>query len=229
MDALSETALGFIAAGLSRIDDDRLRRTGVPEVVFAERKTVEQIESAMRALYDSQGFALATRISADAAASLRDRLPEARHDATARALRCGSLPATGQTIGVICAGTSDVPVAEEAAFVLEAFGHSVVRRYDVGVAGLHRLLADFEGLSVCRALIVVAGMEGALPSVLAGLTRTPVIGVPTSVGYGAAFEGMTALLAMLSSCAPGIAVVGIDNGFGAAAFAHKLVLEAPKR
>jgi NCAIR mutase (PurE)-related protein len=124
---------------------------------------------------------------------------------------------------VVCAGTSDLPVADEARFTLEAFGHAVVERSDVGVAGIHRLLADFEDVKACEIVIVAAGMEGALPSVVAGLVHAPVIGVPTSVGYGVSAGGYAALLAMLASCAPGIAVVNIDNGFGAAALAHKML------
>jgi NCAIR mutase (PurE)-related protein len=127
---------------------------------------------------------------------------------------------------VVCAGTSDLPVADEAAFTLDFFGHDVVRQTDVGVAGLHRVLADVDALQRCDAVIVVAGMEGALPSVVAGLIKPPVIAVPTSVGYGANFAGISALLAMLTACAPGIAVVNIDNGFGAAAVAHKIAMRA---
>jgi NCAIR mutase (PurE)-related protein len=215
---------GFADIGLARIDTDRARRTGMPEVVFAASKTPEAIEATMRSLYAADGFALATRVHAEVGRDLAARLPDATFHESARTLRCGALPRTGRTIGVLCAGTSDLPVADEAAETLDAFGHTVLRRSDVGVAGLHRLLADFAGLAEARALVVVAGMEGTLPSVVAGLTRVPVIAVPTSVGYGAAFEGIAALLAMLSSCAPGIGVVNIDNGFGAAALAHKIAL-----
>jgi NCAIR mutase (PurE)-related protein len=133
------------------------------------------------------------------------------------------LPPTGQRVAVVCAGTSDLPVAREAAFTLEAFGEVVVSATDVGVAGVHRVFEVLEDVRTCRAVVVVAGMEGALPSVVAGLVKAPVIAVPTSVGYGAAFEGLAALLGMLTACAPGIGVVNIDNGFGAAALAHKIV------
>jgi NCAIR mutase (PurE)-related protein len=150
-------------------------------------------------------------------------LPEATYFERARVLRCGALPRTGVRIGVACAGTSDLPVAEEAARTLDAFGHDAHEYYDVGVAGVHRTLAVRDELDACRAVIVVAGMEGALPSVIAGLIRPPVIAVPTSVGYGASFGGIAALLAMLNSCAPGVSVVNIDNGFGAACVAHKFV------
>jgi len=215
---------GFADIGLARIDTDRTRRTGMPEVVFAAGKTPDAIVATMSALYATSGFALATRVLPETVPGLIARLPGATFNEGARTLRMGSLARTGHTVGVLCAGTSDLPVADEAADVLDALGHTVVRRSDVGVAGLHRLLADFADLQDARALVVVAGMEGTLPSVVAGLTRVPVIAVPTSVGYGAAFEGIAALLAMLSSCAPGIGVVNIDNGFGAAALAHKIAI-----
>jgi len=206
-----------------RLDLGRRRRTGVPEVVFAERKTLEDTRLALEGLVAEGGFALATRLpEAHAEALVAHFAGAARWSREARALRIGELPHTGFRAGVLCAGTSDLPVAEEAAFVLEAFGHTVLRRYDVGVAGLHRLFEGFEAITACEALVVVAGMEGALPSVVAGVVDVPVIAVPTSVGYGAAFEGIAALLGMLTSCAPGIGVVNIDNGFGAAAFVHKL-------
>ena len=224
METPTRTDAGFADIGLARIDTDRTRRTGLPEVVFAASKTLEAIEATMRSLYEAEGFALATRVRAEIGRELGTRLAGATYHESARTLRLGSLPRTSVTIGVLCAGTSDLPVADEAAETLDAFGHTVVRRNDVGVAGLHRLLADFADLRDARALVVVAGMEGTLPSVVAGLTRVPVIAVPTSVGYGAAFEGIAALLAMLSSCAPGIGVVNIDNGFGAAALAHKIAI-----
>jgi len=138
-------------------------------------------------------------------------------------LQWGELPRSGRRIGVACAGTSDLAVAEEAAHTLDAFGHDVFACYDIGVAGVHRTLAVRDDLDACHVVIVVAGMEGALPSVVAGLIRPPVIAVPTSVGYGASFDGLAALLAMLNSCAPGVSVVNIDNGFGAACVAHKIV------
>ena len=223
---MSETSDGrsrFIDLGDARVDVRRADRTSIPEVVFAESKTIAQIVAIMRELYTRDGFALATRIPEGFASLLLAELPTAVFDERARALRLGRLATTPGTVGILCAGTSDLPVADEAAFTLEAFGHRVVRRTDVGVAGLHRLLADFEELQTCDALIVVAGMEGALPSVVAGLARPPVIAVPTSIGYGVSAGGFTALHAMLASCSPGIAVVNIDNGFGAAAFAHKLI------
>ncbi len=206
-----------------RVDHERHARTNVPEVIFGASKTREQIERIARELYAGAGFALATRVAERDGEALAAILPDARYFATARVLQCGALPRTRTRIGVACAGTSDLPVAEEAARTLDAFGHDVVERYDVGVAGLHRALASRDELDSCRVVIVVAGMEGALPSVIAGLVRSPVIAVPTSVGYGASFGGLAALLAMLNSCAPGVSVVNIDNGFGAACVAHKIV------
>ncbi|SRR5579875_953869 len=208
----------------TRIDGARLSRTGIPEVVYAQSKTLEQIEAAMRSLWDAQQFALATRVPGEMLAVLAARLPDAALAERARALRCGRLPRTGRRIGVICAGTSDLPVAEEAAFVADALGHDVVQLADAGVAGVHRLLDNLALFGDCAALIVVAGMEGALPSIVAGLVHQPVIGVPTSIGYGVAGGGMAALHAMLSSCAPGIGVMNVDNGFGAACFAHKVAM-----
>ncbi|MGD0474056.1 MAG: nickel pincer cofactor biosynthesis protein LarB [Candidatus Velthaea sp.] len=209
---------------MARVDIARAVRTGVPEVVYAAGKTRAQTAAVMRELFERTGFALATRILTPAdGAALAECLPEAMYDEGARALRCGRLPASGRRVGVVCAGTSDLPVANEARFTLTAFGHSVVERSDVGVAGIHRLLADFEDVKTCEIVIVAAGMEGALPSVVAGLVKAPVIAVPTSVGYGVSEGGLAALLTMLASCAPGIAVVNIDNGFGAAALAHKML------
>lgn len=216
--------IGFSDLGSARVDTSRIRRTGVPEVVYAASKTLAQTEAVLRELYAREGFALATRIpSAQDGAVLTARLPEAVYDEGAHALRCGQLAPTGRRVAVVCAGTSDLPVASEARFTLEAFGHVVVQRSDVGVAGIHRLFADFDDVEACEVVIVAAGMEGALPSVVAGLVQAPVIAVPTSVGYGVSAGGYTALLAMLASCAPGIAVVNIDNGFGAAALAHKML------
>jgi NCAIR mutase (PurE)-related protein len=169
---------------------------------------------------------MATRVPPEQRAGLAASLPETVVDPVSGALRCGRLPTTGIRVAVVSAGPSDLPVAEEAAFALEAFGHDPVRASDVGVAGIHRIFESLDAIASCRAIIVVAGMEGALPSVVAGLVRAPVIAVPTSVGYGAAFDGLAALLGMLNACAPGIGVVNIDNGFGAAALAHKIVAPA---
>ena len=197
-----------------RVDHGRAARTTLPEVIYGAGKTRDQIERIARELYAAAGFALATRVPPADGAALAAVLPEAAYDDRARILRCGTLPRTGHAIAVACAGTSDLPVALEAARTLDALGHDVVERYDVGVAGLHRTLDAARAFDACRVVIVVAGMEGALPSVIAG---------PTSVGYGAAFDGLAALLAMMTACAPGISVVNIDNGFGAAAVAHKIV------
>jgi NCAIR mutase (PurE)-related protein len=207
----------------ARLDFARAERTSVPEVIYGAHKSREQIERIARALYADAGFALATRVEPADGVALAAVLPAARYFERARILQCGALPRTGRQIAVACAGTSDLAVAEEAARTLDAFGHDAREFYDVGVAGVHRVLAVRDELDACRAVIVVAGMEGALASVIAGLVRAPVIAVPTSVGYGASFDGLAALLAMLNSCAPGVSVVNIDNGFGAACVAHKFV------
>ncbi len=211
---------------MARLDHDRGARTGVPEVVFAAGKTLAENIALLRGLYDRAGFALATRVPVDQRAPLGEALPDAVFDPRSGAVRLGALPRTGIAVAVVCAGTSDGPVADEAAFTLEAFGHDAIRASDVGVAGIHRLYESLDAIRSARVVIVVAGMEGALPSVVAGLVRAPVIAVPTSVGYGAAFEGVAALLGMMTACAPGIGVVNIDNGFGAAALAHKIVTPA---
>jgi NCAIR mutase (PurE)-related protein len=207
-----------------RFDHGRAARTGLPEVVFAERKTRAQVARCLRDQYAESGYAFATRVAPKDGPGLAAGLPQGRYDATARVVACGGLPRSGLRLGVVCAGTADVPVAAEAAATLEWLGHDVFERYDAGVAGIHRILEAREELERCRVVVVAAGMEGALPSVVAGLISAPVIAVPTSVGYGASFGGLAALLAMLNACAPGIAVVNIDNGFGAAALAHKIVL-----
>jgi len=207
-----------------RFDHARARRTGMPEVVLGERKTRAQIARCLHDQFEVAGYALATRVSAEDGPALAAGLPGARYDETARVVVSGGLPRTGIRIGVVCAGTSDVAVAAEAAATLDWLGHDVYARYDVGVAGIHRILEARDELERCRVVVVAAGMEGALPSVVAGLISAPIVAVPTSVGYGASFGGLAALLAMLNACAPGIAVVNIDNGFDAAAFAHKIVL-----
>src|SRR5579884_1826034 len=198
----------------ARLDHERHGRTGVPEVVYAAEKTLEQNVALIGALHARAGFALATRIPQEQRAAIAAAYPDAALEPLSGALRLGALRRTGARIAVVCAGTSDLPVAAEAAFVADAFGNDVVRATDVGVAGIHRLFEALDEIAACGCAIVVAGMEGALPSVVAG---------PTSVGYGAAFGGLAALLGMLTACAPGIGVVNIDNGFGAAALAHKIV------
>ena len=219
--------LPFEDLSFARIDHHRSLRQGQPEVVFCEGKTPDQVAAICERLEAVDGTFLGTRASESVAARLRDRFPRMRWNPLARTVhlppaeRPEPAPVAG-TILVVSAGTSDLPVAEEAAVVAEAFGHAVERLVDVGVAGMHRLLAAGEQLQAARVVIVVAGMEGALPSVVGGLVAVPVIAVPTSVGYGASFGGLAALLAMLNSCAAGVTVVNIDNGFGAAAAASRI-------
>ncbi len=203
--------------GFAQVDLDRWRRCRIPEVVYCPGKTGAQIAEVMRALHAAGQPALATRASAEQFAEARRLLPEALFHEEARAITLAraNAPAPCGCVAVICAGTVDIPVAEEAAVTAEWMGARVERAYDVGVAGLHRLLRRLETLRRARALVAVAGMEGALPSVIAGLVSCPVIAVPTSTGYGAGLQGMAALLAMLNSCVPGVTVVNIDNGFGA--------------
>jgi NCAIR mutase (PurE)-related protein len=203
----------------ARVDTHRALRAGLPEVVFAPGKTARQIADIVRTLRDAEQDVLVTRIEAETAAQVRERLGGGEHDAVSRTLWLGPAevaPVGKGTIAVVSAGTADQPVAREAAVVADRFGNKVESLVDVGVAGLHRLLASSEVLRTARVLIVVAGMEGALPSVVGGLVDKPVIGVPTSVGYGASFGGVAALLGMLTSCASNVTVVNIDNGFGAA-------------
>lgn len=207
----------FEDLGFSKVDIDRERRTGYPEVIYGEGKTAEQINLIMEKLIESHGKVMVTRLSEEKAALLLENYPSAHYDAVSRILLYGS--ASRQYHGevmVMCAGTSDLPVAEEAAITAEWMGCKVNRLYDVGVAGIDRLLAYREEITKASVLIVVAGMEGALPSVVGGLVKRPVIAVPTSVGYGAHLQGLTPLLGMLTSCASGMSVVNIDNGFGAA-------------
>lgn len=210
--------------GFARLDHHRALRTGQPEVVFGEGKQPDQLVAIVAQLKGRGHPVLVTRLDADVFALCRERLEAGpvgagRYDALSRTWLWsdGAPPLTGEgTIVVASAGTSDLPVAEEAAITAEAFGNRVERITDIGVAGLHRTLAVIDRLRAARVLIVAAGMEGALPSVIAGLVACPVVAVPTSVGYGASFGGLAALLAMLNSCANGVSVVNIDNGFGAA-------------
>ncbi|HEU4383760.1 MAG TPA: nickel pincer cofactor biosynthesis protein LarB [Anaeromyxobacteraceae bacterium] len=201
--------------GFATLDHHRALRIGMPEVVFAGGKTAAQIAAIARRLA-ARGPLLVTRLDPDKAGPARRAVPGSRYDPVSRTLSRGrmDLPTRGP-VAVCCAGTSDVPVCEEAAVTLTVMGVEVIRIYDVGVAGLHRLLARREDLERAVALVVAAGMEGALPSVVGGLVGKPVVGVPTSVGYGASLGGLSALLAMLNSCAPNVAVVNVDNGFGA--------------
>ena len=214
-------AAPFDNLGFARVDTHRERRQGFPEVILGLGKTPSQIAAIAERLVAHGQSLLVTRATPDAYAAVRAAVPQAEYHSEARAitLRRGEVPPGLGTILIACAGTSDLPVAEEAAITAEVMGNAVDRLYDVGVAGLHRLLAEQPRLQAARVLIVVAGMEGALPSVVAGLVKVPVIAVPTSIGYGASFGGVAALLGMLNSCANGVAVVNIDNGFGAAAIA----------
>ena len=208
------------------IDHQRQVRTGIPEVIFGESKSVEQIVSIAAAMRDRHGPVLVTIVDSGKAASVIDQIPQFTYHDQARILQHGAAQVEPSgiigEIVVICAGTSDLGVAEEARITVESLGHPCRTVYDAGVAGLHRLLARHELLQKAAVIIVVAGMEGALPSVVGGLVRCPVIGVPTSVGYGAGIGGFAALLGMLNSCAPGLSVVNIDNGFGAACMAIKI-------
>lgn len=213
----------------STLDLHRELRQGSPEVVFGENKTENQIADNLARIFSAHQKALATRVDADKAAAVRDLLPDACYHSDARCLTLG-LPAKPSPPGdgkrylvVVTAGTSDLAVADEAALTLHYLGRPFVQITDVGVAGLHRLLPHLETLRKATAIIAIAGMEGALPSVIGGLVACPVIAVPTSVGYGIARNGETALHAMLTSCASGIAVMNIDNGFGAAFFADSIL------
>ncbi len=201
----------------ANVDHHRSVRQGYPEVVFGAGKTDEQVVEIVRAMLDRDHNVLVTRASASAYDRVREVAPDARFHARSRAIsiiKDESLKGKG-TVLVVSAGTSDIPVAEEALVTLEVMGNTVDSLYDVGVAGLHRLLNRRDRLTDARVLIVVAGMEGALPSVVAGLVAVPVIAVPTSIGYGASFGGVAALLGMLNSCSANVSVVNIDNGYGA--------------
>lgn len=208
----------------ARVDHHRARRCGFPEVIFCQGKTAEQVGAIAREILSRADVVLATRASDEHAAAFLAAAPDAKHDPVARLVwvdRREDPPHEGSVV-VASGGTADIPVAEEAARTAELMGCAVTRLYDVGVAGVHRVLAHAELLRDARVLIAVAGMEGALPSVVAGLVDVPVVAVPTSVGYGANFGGVSALLTMLNSCAGGIGVVNIDNGFGAGMLAARI-------
>lgn len=214
----------FEDLGFARVDHHRSVRQGFPEVVFGPGKTPAQIAEISERIVAAGHSLLVTRTTREAYDAVAARVEDASFHEVARTItmRIGSTPTAKGTILVAAAGTADLPVAEEAAVSAEVMGNRVDRLYDVGVAGLHRLLSEHARLTSARVVIVVAGMEGALPSVVGGLVDVPVIAVPTSVGYGASFGGLTALLAMLNSCAAGVSVVNIDNGFGAAAVASSI-------
>ena len=222
----------FEDLGFARVDHHRAVRQGQHEVVFGLGKTTSQVVEIARRIAARGHALLVTRATPDMGTAVSAELTDARFDAVSRTIvrRADELVAPGAQpearpgpVLICCAGTADLPVAEEAAACADAFGLAVERLFDVGVAGIHRLLEARNRLETARVLIVVAGMEGALPSVVGGLTASPVIAVPTSVGYGASFDGLAALLAMLNSCASGIAVMNIDNGFGAAALAARIL------
>ncbi|MCM1984374.1 nickel pincer cofactor biosynthesis protein LarB [Lyngbya confervoides] len=209
----------------ARVDHHRSLRTGFPEVIWGPGKTVDQIVEIFKALRSRHCCALATRITPQVYAQIKLQLPESTYFSAAQLCALGEPPTVVLPghIGIVCAGTSDIPVAEEAALVATYAGCEVTRYWDIGVAGLHRLLSNLEAIAQADVLIVVAGMEGALASVVAGLVDCPVIAVPTSVGYGTNLSGIAPLLTMLNSCATGVGVVNIDNGFGAAMLAGKIL------
>jgi NCAIR mutase (PurE)-related protein len=218
--------LPFEDLGIARLDHHRHLRMGIPEVVFGEGKTAEQISTIAAKILEHHGRVLVTRVDPEKAEQVRLRLPELTYEKSARLLAAAQQPATRieiEKVAIIAAGTSDLPVAEEAALTLEFEGVRCERIYDVGVAGIHRLFDSLPRFENAPAVVVVAGMEGALPSVVGGLIAQPIIAVPTSIGYGAALSGFTALLSMLTSCASGLTVVNIDNGFGAAMAVLRIV------
>lgn len=222
---------GFTDLGFARVDTDRRRRCGFPEVIFGPGKTAEQVAGIAKAILEKEPVLLVSRATEEQWRAVAALFPEARWHGSARCITVErtKLPILDGHVAVVCAGTSDVPVADEAAVTLEVFGNRVERFTDVGVAGIHRLLAVRDRIEAANAVIVVAGMEGALPSAVAGLVSKPVIAVPTSVGYGASFGGIAALLGMLNSCGSGVTVVNIDNGFGAAYAAAQINRLAQRR
>ena len=219
-----------IDLGYARVDVDRAQRTGDPEVVYGAGKSAEQVVGILRALHERhpERAVLATRLAPEAIALVRSEMPQAQVDDVARAVTLGTPPTARGLVAVISAGTSDAPVAAEVALTAAVHGAGVTRIDDVGVAGLHRLLEVRDRFAEADCLVVVAGMEGALPSVVGGLTGVPLVAVPTSVGYGASFGGLAALLGMLNSCAPGVTVVNIDNGYGAGVFAARVARNASR-
>jgi hypothetical protein len=217
-------AAPFEDLGFARLDTHRQIRQGFPEVILAIGKTPAQVAAVAERIVARGNPLLITRAQPVMYDAVLRVVPEATYHAEARAitLHQGKIPAGHGTVLIVCAGTSDLPVAEEAAVTAEVMGNQIDRLYDVGIAGLHRLLREQSRLQTAHVIIVVAGMEGALPSVVAGLVQVPVVAVPTSVGYGASFGGVAALLGMLNSCANGVSVVNIDNGFGAACVASRI-------
>lgn len=228
--AVAELArLPYADLGFARLDHHRALRTGVPEIVFSSGKQIDHLVAIVAELARNGQNVLCTRASVEQAQAVQAALPQASYHAQSRLLFLQQRPIERRGLGrivVACAGTADLPVAEEAALTAEYLGSTVERIYDIGVAGLHRTLAAAPALAAAHVVIVVAGMEGALASVVGGLCGRPVIAVPTSVGYGASFNGLSALLTMLSSCAAGVSVVNIDNGFGAG-YAAALINRGP--
>jgi len=222
--ALGELAeLPYADLGFAKLDLHRELRNGLPETVYGEGKTAADLEAIVGRMLAAHGRVLVTRLGSEAAERLRTAHPDAVHHERARILTCGPPhPERSGGIAVLAAGTSDLAIAEEAAICAAWFGHPVERLYDVGVAGLHRLLGNLTAIRGADVVIAVAGMDGALPTVVASLVPAPVVAVPTSVGYGASFGGLAALLTMLNACAPGIGVVNIDNGYGAAVLASRI-------
>lgn len=218
--------LSYQDLGFAKVDHHRAVRKGFPEVVFGQGKTPTQIAKIASALLERSDRLLVTKTTREAWDAVRGMIPDASFDDTARAIIVDRREACDSVSGVTVAsaGTSDLPIAEEAAVTAELMGCRVERVVDVGVAGIHRLFAEMPRIGGARVVVVVAGMEGALPSVVGGLVRAPVIAVPTSVGYGASFNGLAALLTMLNSCAPGVSVVNIDNGFGGGYLAGMMAL-----
>jgi NCAIR mutase (PurE)-related protein len=225
--------LPFEDLDFARVDHHRDLRQGMPEAIYGPGKTVDQVVTIARRLARSAGSFLATRVDADQTAALTEAFPESVHHEAARCVvYVGGATRPRRSPGrvsVVTAGTADIPVAEEASITAEYLGHEVDRLYDVGVSGLHRVMAERAELARADAVIVVAGMEGALPSVVGGLVAAPVVAVPTSVGYGASFGGIAALLGMLSTCAQGVTVVNIDAGFSAACAVHRALAGAGRR
>ncbi len=218
-DKAKEKLATFENLGFAKVDHHRKKRQGFPEVIFGEGKEPSHIIDISRAMMVKKENILITRVTYEKAQVIMEQLPDFQYDHTSRTLFMQNSLDSGHYkgyIAIVCAGTSDLPVAEEAAKTAEAFGVEVRRFYDVGVAGIHRLMAHIDEIREATVSVVVAGMEGALPSVVGGLVSHPIIAVPTSVGYGANFQGLSALLTMLNSCASGISVVNIDNGFGGA-------------
>lgn len=215
-EAIGKLSLSFESLGFANIDVGRQLRTGISEVLLCEGKSKDEIVSIAEAIYKRSGRLLATRADEDVFELVKQAVPKARYHEKARVITAvPHAKRTRRKIAVISAGTSDIPVAEEAAVTAEFLGNPVDRIYDVGVAGIHRLFGHLGRLRRANVIVVVAGMEGALASVIGGLVGGPIVGVPTSVGYGASLGGIASLLTMLNSCAPGVTVVNIDNGFGA--------------